>query len=98
MSFLRYGQFEWVMYSKCGLTNELYRRMRISFVRRQNGLVMRYNIPLALLAAVRKFAEGVDAEFTTIPRPLIRSYFCFDSPPSFSGRVKRKLGEPPIDW
>ncbi len=37
-------------------------------VRRVNNLFMKYSIPLALFAAVRTFADGVNAEFTVIPR------------------------------
>ncbi len=36
----------------------------ISFVRHVNDLFMKYNIPIALLGAVRILAEGVNAEFT----------------------------------
>ncbi len=37
---------------------------------------MKYNIPLALLAAARTLAEGVKAAFTVMPRSLISSHFC----------------------
>ncbi len=36
---------------------------------------MKYNIPLALLAAARTLAEGVNAVFTVMPRSLICSHF-----------------------
>ncbi len=40
------------------------RGKKISFIRQVNDLFMKYNIPLALLAATRTFAEGVNAAFT----------------------------------
>ncbi len=61
------------MYSRCDLTNALYRGTKISFDRHANDLFMKYSIPLALLAAVRTFADGVNAEFTVIPRSRISS-------------------------
>ncbi len=50
-----------MMYSRWGLTNALYRGRKISFVRHLNDLLMKYSIPLALFAAVRTFADGVNA-------------------------------------
>ncbi len=48
----------------CVLTNALYSGYtKISFVRYVNDLFMKYRIPLALLAAERTFAEGVNIEF-----------------------------------
>ncbi len=78
MPFLRKGQFAWIAFSICGLTNELCRGTKISFVRYVNDLFMKYNIPLALLAAIRTLAVGVNAEFTVMPRLLICSHFCID--------------------
>ncbi len=68
-------------YSRCALTNAILRGKHISFIRHVNVLFIKYSIVLVLLAAVRTFAEGVNAEFTVMPRPLICSYFCIDSPP-----------------
>ncbi len=53
---------------------------------------MKYNIPLALLAAARTLAEGVDAAFTVMPRSLISSHFCSDLPAASSGRAIRRSG------
>ncbi len=36
---------------------------------------MKYNILLALFAAVRTLTDGLNAEFTVIPRSLICSHF-----------------------
>ncbi len=58
---------------------------------------MKYNIPLASLAAARTLAEGVNAAFTVIPRSLTGSHFCSDLPAASSGRAKRRSGVPPID-
>ncbi len=41
---------------------------------------MKYNIHIALIAAVRTFADKVNAEFTFIPRSLICSPFFISSP------------------
>ncbi len=54
--------------------------MKISFVRHVNDLYMKYSIPLALFAAVKTFADGVNVEFTVIPRSLICSHFVICSP------------------
>ncbi len=51
-------------YSRCGLPNALYRGTQISSVRHVNDLFMKYNIPLALLAAVSTFAEGVNVSLS----------------------------------
>ncbi len=83
-------------YSICGLTNALYRGTKISFVRLVNGIFMKYSIPLALLAAVGTFTEGVNAEFTVMSWSLIRSYFCIDLPPASSDRTQRRSGGPRI--
>ncbi len=40
------GKFAGMAYSKCGLTDELYRRTKISLVRQVNGFLMKYNILL----------------------------------------------------
>ncbi len=56
---------------RCGFTNTLYRGTKIPFVRHVNDLFMKYSIPLALFAAARTFADGVNTEFTVIPRSLI---------------------------
>ncbi len=84
-------------YSRWGLTNALYRGRNISFVRHVNYLLMKYSIPLALFAAVRTFADGVNAEFTVISRPLICSHFVICSPFASSERTRRSSGWPPID-
>ncbi len=76
MSFLGYGQFAWMAYSRCDRTKALYKDTEISFVRQVNGLFMKYNIPLALLAAPRTLAEEVNAEFKVMPRSLIYSHPC----------------------
>ncbi len=67
-------------YSRCGLTNALYRGTKIPFVRHVNDLFMKCSIPQALLAAVRTFADGVNVEFTVIPRSLICSHFVISLP------------------
>ncbi len=84
-------------YSRCGLTNALYRGMIISFVRHVNDLLMKFNIPLALFAALKTFAEGVNAEFTGMPTSLCCSHFCICLPSAPSDRTNRKSGGPPID-
>ncbi len=53
-----------MVYSTCGLTNALYRGTKISFAKQLNDLFMKNSTPLALLAVVRTFAEGMKAEFT----------------------------------
>ncbi len=58
---------------------------------------MKYNIPLALLAAARTLAEGVNAAFTVMPRSLNCSHFCCDLPAASSDRAIRSPGVPPID-
>ncbi len=73
MSFLKLGQFAWMAYSRCDLTNAQYRGTKISFVRRVNDLFVKYSIPLALLAAVRTFAEGVNADFTVMQEVISAS-------------------------
>ncbi len=40
-----------------------------------NYLLMKYSIPLAWFAAVKTFADGVNAEFTVKPRSLMCSHF-----------------------
>ncbi len=67
MSFLRYGKFAWMEYSRCGRTRALYRGMKISFIRHINDRFMKHNIPLATLAAVRILAKGANAELTVMP-------------------------------
>ncbi len=52
-----------------------------------NDHLMKYSIPQALFAAVRKFADGVNAEFTVIPRSLICSHFVICSPFATSERT-----------
>ncbi len=97
ISFLRYGQFAWMAYSRCGRTKALYRGTKISFVRQVNDLFMKYNIPLPLLVTVRTLDEGVTAKFTLMPRSLIWSHFCYDLPSASSDKVIRRSGVPPID-
>ncbi len=97
MSFLRYGQFAWMTYSRWGRKKVLYRGVKILFVRHVNGLMVEYNIPLALLAAVRILAEGVNAEFAVMPRSLICSHFCNDLSPASSHKAIQRSREPPID-
>ncbi len=58
-------------YSKCGLTNAMYIDTKISFVRHVNDLFMNYSILLALFAAARTFADGLNADFTVMPRSLV---------------------------
>ncbi len=48
----------------------IYRGRNISFVRHVNDLLIKYSIPLALFAAVRTFADGVNAEFTVTPKVI----------------------------
>ncbi len=57
MSFVRYGRFGWMGYSRWGRTKAMYRGTKIAFVRQVNDLFMKYNIPLALLVAARTLAE-----------------------------------------
>ncbi len=76
-------------YSRCGVTNALFRDTKISFVRHVNDLVMKYSILLALFAAVRTFAEGVNAKFTVIHRSFIYSHFLISSPFASSERTRR---------
>ncbi len=83
--------------SRCGRTKAQYRGTKISFIRHANAHFMKYNIPLALLAAVKTLAEGANAEFTVMPRSLIGSHFCNDLPSASSDKAIRWLGEPPID-
>ncbi len=92
-----YGQFAWMAYSRWGRTKTLYRGTKISFVRQVNDLFMKYNIPLALLAAARTWAEGVNDAFTVMPRSLICSHFCSDLPAVSSDRAIRRSGVPPFD-
>ncbi len=40
-----------------------------------NYLLMKYSIPLAWFAAVKTFADGVNAGFTVKPRSLMCSHF-----------------------
>ncbi len=40
-----------------------------------NYLLMKYSVPLAWFAAVKTFADGVNAEFTVEPRSLMCSHF-----------------------
>ncbi len=60
-------------------------------------LFMKYNIPLALLAAIRTLAERVNTEFTVMPMSLLCSHFCKDLPSASSDRAIRRPGETPID-
>ncbi len=69
----------------------------MSFFKQVKDLFMKYNIPLALLAAARTLAEEVNAAFTVMPRSLISSHFCSDLPAASSGRAIRRSGVPPID-
>ncbi len=55
--------------------------IEISFALHENGVFMKFCIPLALLAAVRAFAYGVDAEFTVMPRSFFRIYPSSHLPP-----------------
>ncbi len=70
---------------------------KISFVRHENDLLMKYSITVALLAAVRTFAEVVNAEFTVLPRSLFCSHFCIDLPSVSLDRTIRISGVPPIE-
>ncbi len=83
--------------SRGGRTKALYRGTKISFVRQVIDLFMKYNILLALLAAAKTLAEGMNAEFTVMPRSLICSHFCSDLPAASSDRAIRRSGVPPID-
>ncbi len=83
-------------YSRWGLTNPLYRGRHISFVRLVNDLLIKYSISLALVAAVRTFADGVNAGFTVIPRLLICSHFVICSPFASPESTRRSSGWPPI--
>ncbi len=51
------GQFASMIYSRGGLTDELYRGTKIAFVWHINDIK---NIALALLAAVSAYVEGVN--------------------------------------
>ncbi len=79
-------------YLRFGVTKALYIGMKTSLVRQVNDIFMKYNIPLALLAAVRILAEAVNAEFTVMLRSLICSHFCNDLPSGFSNRAIRRSG------
>ncbi len=59
------------------------------FIRHVNDLFMKYSIPLDLFAAVRTLTDGLNAEFTVIPRSLICSHFVISSPFTFSERTRR---------
>ncbi len=76
-------------YSRLGVINALYKGTKFSFVRHVNVLFMKYSIPLALLAVVRAFADGVNAEFTVIVRSLICLHFVISSPFASSERTRR---------
>ncbi len=75
----------------------LYRDAKIAFVRHENDVFIKYSIPLALLVAVRIFAEEVNTEFTVMPRSLICSTFCIDLPTASSTRIIRRSGAPHVD-
>ncbi len=92
-----YGQFAWMAYSRCGLTNELYGSTKISFVRHASNPFKKYSIPLALLTAVRALAEGLKSEFTIMKRSLIRSNLWINSLSFSSDRARRNPEGPPID-
>ncbi len=77
-------------YSRCGLT-------KISFVRHENDVFIKYSIPIAVLVAVRIFAEEVNTEFTVMPSSLICSAFCIDLPTASSSRTIRRSGGPHVD-
>ncbi len=80
-------------YSRCGLTNTVYRGTKVSFVRHVNDLFMKYSFPLALFATVRIITDGVNAEFTVIPRSLFafRHQFTF----RLFGKDKTMIGRAP---
>ncbi len=91
-----YDPFEaWPICFDC--TKALHLGTKIAFVRHVNDRFMKYNIPLALLAAVRTLAEGVNAEFAAMLMPLICSHFLNHLPPASSDRAIRRSGEPPFD-
>ncbi len=71
--------------------------VRNFFVRHVSDRFKKYNIPLGLLVAVRTLAEGVNAEFTVMPRSLISAHFCNNLPSASSDRTIRRSGVPPID-
>ncbi len=71
--------------------------VRKSPLSNRKDLFMKYNIPLALLAAARTLAEGVNAAITVMPRSLISSHFSSDLPAASSGRAIRRSGVPPIE-
>ncbi len=50
--------------SRWGATNKLYMSVRFSFIKQTND----FFIPLTLLVGIRVITEGVNAEFTVIPR------------------------------
>ncbi len=62
-----------------------------------DNLLMKYNIPQALLTTVMTLAEGVDAEFRGMLRSLICSQFCSDLPSASSDKARRRSGGPPIE-
>ncbi len=64
----------------------------VFFVRHATQLFMKYSIPLALLAAVRTFADGVNAAFTVIPRSSNCSHFVFSLAPASSAKTWPWLG------
>ncbi len=70
---------------------------QISFVWHVNDLFMKYSIPQYLLASVRTFPKGVNAELTVLPRSLICSHFCIELPSAPSDRIRRWSGGPPFD-
>ncbi len=74
LSFLRYRQFAGMEYSRCGLTNELYRGTMISFFKHANDVFMKHSIPLASTATVRTLAEGVNAVVTVMSRLSLRRF------------------------
>ncbi len=57
------GQFASMIYSRGGLTDEFYRGTKIAFVWHKNNIK---KIPLALLAAVRTYVEGVNPRMEKI--------------------------------
>ncbi len=58
---------------------------------------MKYNILQALSAVAMTLAEGVNVEFTVMPRSLICWPFCIDLKSAFSDRDRRRSGGPIID-
>ncbi len=92
MSLLKNIQFAWMTCSRCGLTNELDRGIKISFARQDDNLFMKDEIPLALT-----LAEGLNAEFTIMPMSSTYLKRWVNSPSSPLERAKRKLRGPPFD-